>query len=115
MLKRTVQRFLGAFGYRVVMLEAAQPTWRLTHFFPLLQRFGFRPRHSWDVGANRGDWTRASVRYFPDVEYTVAMDAYGYRLLDITDLHRGPSQGVLWLCEFAFLRKNSQLFEQARY
>jgi len=244
MFKRTVQRVIGGFGYKLVTLEAAKPTWGLTHFFPLLQRFGFSPRHVWDVGANRGDWTRAALNYFPDAEYTLVepqddlkagaadlmrgghkirwvnagagnepgvlplficakdqsssfldssriqgdavrkievqvrtlneirtslslpvpemlkvdaegydlkvlegasdfvgsteiilveaaigqldlensarnlintMDAYGYRLLDITDLHRGPSQGVLWLCEFAFLRKASQLFDLARY
>jgi hypothetical protein len=44
-----------------------------------------------------------------------AMDGYGYRLFDITDLHRGPSQGVLWLCEFAYLRKHSGLFDATRF
>jgi len=244
MLKRAVQRLVGMVGYKLVTLEAALPSWGLTHFFPLLQRFGFAPQQIWDVGANRGDWTRAAVRYFPNAEYTLiepqdnlkasladliqsshkirwvnagagnepgvlplfisakdqsssfldssrikgdavrkievpvrtlneiraslslpvpemlkvdaegfdlkvlqgasdfvgateiilveaaigqldlensartvinAMDDYGYRLLDITDLHRGPSQGVLWLCEFAFLRKDSHLLEGARY
>jgi len=243
MLRRALQGFVGTFGYKLVSLEAGKPTWGLTNFFPLLKQFGFAPQNIWDVGANRGDWTRAAVRYFPDANYTLvepqdqlkegladvmrghkirwinagasnqrgalplyinsrdqsssfvgsariknnavrqvdvqvrtldeirsayslpvpeilkidaegfdlkvlagasdfvgtteiilaeaaiaqldlensasnlinAMDAYGYRLLDITDLHRGPSQGVLWLCEFAFLRKASQLFDEARY
>jgi len=239
-----VQGLLSPFGYKLVTLEAAQPTWGLTHFFPLVRSFGFAPRHIWDVGANRGDWTRAAVRYFPDADYTLvepqkqlhgsldalarqgckirwvhagagreagllplyvsakdqsssfldaprirdqavgkvevpvrtldeiraslalpvpellkidaegldlqvlegasdfigrteiilaeaavgqldlensaralvnAMDGYGYRLLDITDLHRGPSQGVLWLCELAFLRNESGRFASARY
>src|ERR1051326_916770 len=71
MLKRAVQRLAGVVGYKLVTLEAAQPSWGLTHFFPLLQRFGFAPRHIWDVGANRGDWTRAAVRYFLNAEYTL--------------------------------------------
>jgi FkbM family methyltransferase len=37
----------------------------------------------------------------------------GYRLLDITDLNRSPRYGVLWLCELAFLRNGSPLFNAA--
>lgn len=37
----------------------------------------------------------------------------GYRLLDITDLNRSPKYGVLWLCELAFLRNGSTLFDAA--
>lgn len=239
-----LQRFFAAFGYKVVTLDAAKPSWGLTQFFPLLKEFGFEPQNIWDVGANRGDWTRAAVQYFPKADYTLiepqdnlkesiageiraghrirwinagasnepgvlplyisskdqsssfldyqrikddsvrkievpirtlneirsslglpvpemlkidaegfdlrvlegasdflgrteiilaeaavaqldlensarnllnAMDGYGYRLLEITDLHRSPSQDVLWLCELAFLLKSSRLFAQARY
>jgi len=239
-----VQGFFGVFGYKVVTLDAARPSWGLTQFFPLLKQFGFEPKSIWDVGANRGDWTRAALQYFPTADYTLiepqddlkesiagelraghkirwinagasnepgvlplyvsakdqsssfldydrikddsvrkvevpirtlneirsslslpvpeilkidaegfdlrvlegasdflgrteiilaeaaiaqldfensarnllnAMDGYGYRLLEITDLHRSPRQGVLWLCELAFLHKSSHLFAQARY
>jgi hypothetical protein len=41
------------------------------------------------------------------------MAAAGYRLLDITDLNRSPKYGVLWLCELAFLRNGSPLFDAA--
>src|SRR5215467_3049325 len=244
MLRRIVQGVLGAFGYKLVTLEAAKPSWGLTQFFPLLQQFGFAPTSIWDVGANRGDWTRAALRYFPSADYTLVepqdqlkaclagemraghrirwvnagagdqpgilplyisekdqsssfldydrikgaavrkidvpirtlneiraslslpvpemlkidaegfdlkvlegasdflgsteiilaeaavaqldfdnsarnlinrMDGYGYRLLEITDLHRSPGEGVLWLCELAFLLKSSPLFARARY
>jgi FkbM family methyltransferase len=244
MFRRAVQGFLRAFGYQLVTREAAKPTWGLTQFFPLLKQFGFAPGHIWDVGANRGDWTRAALEYFPAADYTLiepqdhlkegiageiraghrirwvnagagsrpgvfplyvsakdqsssfldydrikddsvrkidvpirtldeirsslslpvpemlkidaegfdlrvlegaseflgrteiilveaaiaqldfensarnvinAMDRSGYRLVEITDLHRSPNQGVLWLCELAFLLKSSQLFSQARY
>jgi FkbM family methyltransferase len=43
----------------------------LNHFFPLLRRLGFAPRHVVDVGANRGTWTRAAFRYFPNAVYTL--------------------------------------------
>ena len=244
MLKRVVQSLFTAFGYKLVAVEAAKPTWGLTQFFPLLKRFAFDPKNIWDVGANRGDWTRAALQYFPSADYTLvepqdhlkegiaaeiqaghkirwvhagagnepgvlplyisakdqsssfldfdrirddsvrkievpirtlneirsslslpvpemlkidaegfdlrvlqgasdfigrteiilaeaaiaqldfensarnlinAMDDYGYRLLEITDLHRSPRQDVLWLCELAFLLGSSQLFAQARY
>jgi FkbM family methyltransferase len=33
----------------------------------------------------------------------------GYHVIDITDLNRSPKDGVLWLCELAFLRNESPL------
>ena len=241
MLKRAVQKFLSTFGYRLVPADY-QPQCGLNHFFPLLRTYGFSPRHIWDVGANRGDWTRTAICHFPDADYTLiepqdafetnvedlvrlghkirwvnagagasagvlslyinpkdqgstfvdipkfrqeavrsidvpirtlneiratlglpvpdmlkidaegldlrvlegagdflghteiilaeasigepdfensalallqAMQAHGYRLIDITDINRSPQHGILWLCEFAFLRNSSRLFERA--
>jgi FkbM family methyltransferase len=43
----------------------------LGHFFPLLRRLGFAPRHIVDVGANRGYWTRAAFKCFPNAIYTL--------------------------------------------
>jgi FkbM family methyltransferase len=43
----------------------------LEHFFSLLRRMGFAPRHVVDVGANRGYWTRAAFKYFPSAVYTL--------------------------------------------
>ena len=37
------------------------------------------------------------------------MSQAGYRVIDITDLNRSPKDGVLWLCEVAFLRNESPL------
>lgn len=37
------------------------------------------------------------------------MESNGYRLFDITDLNRPFPNGVLWLCEFAFIKKNGIL------
>jgi FkbM family methyltransferase len=39
------------------------------------------------------------------------MDEAGYKLVDITDTNRSPKYGVLWLCELAFLRSGSTLFD----
>ena len=39
------------------------------------------------------------------------MDQHGYRVADITDLNRSPKHDVLWLCELAFVRKGSGLFD----
>ena len=44
---------------------------------------------------------------------TKFMENAGYRFLDITDLNRSPKYGVLWLCELAFLRDGSLLFDAA--
>jgi hypothetical protein len=41
------------------------------------------------------------------------MSVAGYRLVDITHLNRSPKHGVLWLCELAFLRNASPLFDAA--
>jgi FkbM family methyltransferase len=41
-----------------------------------------------------------------------AMDAAGYRMIDITDINRSPKHGVLWLCELAFMRKQCPLLEK---
>jgi FkbM family methyltransferase len=41
------------------------------------------------------------------------MDEAGYKVVDITDIVRSPRYGVLWLCELAFLRNASPLFDSA--
>lgn len=41
----------------------------LSDFFKLLQSNNFNPKAIYDVGANKGFWTKASVDYFPDAEY----------------------------------------------
>jgi len=43
------------------------------------------------------------------------MVSAGYRLLEITDLNRSPKSGLLWLCELAFLRNGSALFDGTTY
>jgi Methyltransferase FkbM domain len=38
------------------------------------------------------------------------MNEKGYRLMEITDVNRSPKYGLLWLCEMAFLKNSSTLF-----
>ena len=41
------------------------------------------------------------------------MDDAKYRVIDITAINRSTKYGVLWLCELAFLRKDSHLLDSA--
>jgi FkbM family methyltransferase len=60
----------------------------------------------WGVGAGRAnDNSVAEVVSF--------MAKAGYNLMDVTDINRGPKNGVLWLCELAFLRDGSPLLDAA--
>ncbi len=43
------------------------------------------------------------------LEVVTKMDALGFRLFDITDLNRTPTQKVLWLIEAVFVRKGSAI------
>jgi FkbM family methyltransferase len=52
----------------------------------------------------------------PSYENTIAriihrIDEAAYKVVDITDINRSPKYGVLWLCELAFLRNDSALFD----
>jgi FkbM family methyltransferase len=78
-LKRAIKRalFSGSLQRAIKGSEFALELLRLVrpfgheHFFHLLQQLGFTPTHIVDVGANRGNWTRAAFRYFRDPIYTL--------------------------------------------
>ena len=57
---------------------------RTDPFFDCLVRLGYKPNHIVDVGANRGNWTRTALRYFPDARYTLFEPQE--QLLKCTDL-----------------------------
>jgi FkbM family methyltransferase len=48
-----------------------EPESLLYSFYSLLQKTHFKPAHIVDVGANHGNWTRTSLRFFPDAYYTL--------------------------------------------
>ena len=69
-MKQILQAVLGKFGYRLIRMPNA-PKDGLTCFFEAIQWAGFVPRHIVDVGANRGNWTRSAIRFFPKAQYTL--------------------------------------------
>lgn len=78
-MKRIIQDALGKFGYRVSRVANA-PKDGLTCFFGAIQKAGFAPRHIVDVGANRGNWTRAAIRFFPKAQYTLVEPQDGLKI-----------------------------------
>jgi len=71
-VKRLIQSVLGKFGFRLVRInDGPRASEGLDPFFSLLKRHGFNPKHIIDVGANRGNWTRTAIKYFPEARYTL--------------------------------------------
>jgi len=71
-VKRFIQSVLSKFGFRLVRInDDPRASEGLDPFFSLLKRFGFNPRHIIDVGANRGNWTRTAIQFFPGARYTL--------------------------------------------
>jgi FkbM family methyltransferase len=70
-MKRLVQSVLKRFGYRLSSQHTAPQAYGLDCFFALMKRRGFAPRHVIDVGANKGNWTRAAIKFFPDAHYSL--------------------------------------------
>lgn len=72
-LRKDAARILRGLARRVEPTAPELPHGhaRTDPFFECLVRLGFTPKHIVDVGANRGDWTRTALRYFPQAQYTV--------------------------------------------
>src|ERR1700738_1095077 len=70
-IKLFVQSCFGKLGYKVTRVSGPGSTDGLSPFYSMLQGRGFNPKHIIDVGANRGYWTRATIRFFPDAQYTL--------------------------------------------
>lgn len=71
-IKQAVKAALKKFGYRLTRVtEPSGPDPDLCNFFALIKRLGFDPKHVLDVGANRGNWTRRAINYFPQAYYTL--------------------------------------------
>ena len=52
-------------------MDAGFRSYNLEPLLQALKRFGFAPAHIIDVGANKGDWTRNAIKFFPDAHYTL--------------------------------------------
>lgn len=61
LIKRLVQKTLGQFGLQLVRPQVAP----LERFFGMLRNQGFSPSYVIDVGANKGNWTRSLIQYWP--------------------------------------------------
>ena len=71
-MKTLIQSFLRPFGLRLARLrDGTQSEFGAEVLFSVLKRFGFSPKHIVDVGANHGNWTRTSLRYFPEAQHTL--------------------------------------------
>lgn len=57
----------------------------LHRFLSCIQTLGFTPNHILDVGANHGNWTRASIQYFPQAHYTLVEPQDGLKV-HVSDL-----------------------------
>lgn len=80
--KKLIRSALARFGYCLVPSKGSAPnllgpnyafgpSYALECAFSSLKGLGFGPKHIVDVGANRGNWTRVALKYFPDAAYTL--------------------------------------------
>jgi FkbM family methyltransferase len=71
-IKKVTQATLSRFGLKLIRTDNPfQQTDPSIPFFLALKGLGFDPRHVIDVGANRGNWTRLAVKFFPNAYYTL--------------------------------------------
>jgi len=68
-LKHLIQASFKRLGYELVRTSKRPYGW--DRFFSVIRGFGFAPKHILDIGANRGQWTRTAIQYFPDAQYTL--------------------------------------------
>jgi|SRR5277367_2601107 len=108
-MKSLIQSMLRPLGYRLTRLEsAATPDYGCGVLFSTLKHFGFSPRHILDVGANRGNWTRGAIPYFPDAEYTL-LEPQDHLKGHIQDLIRAGHK-IRWINAGASDRSETLLF-----
>lgn len=69
-MKDLIQSLLKPFGLRLARL-GNRPDYGARVLFETLRRFGFSPKYILDIGANRGNWTRGALPYFPEAEYVL--------------------------------------------
>lgn len=79
-MKNTVQKIVNQLGYRIERKEKPVQTVTRTvyakedlleKFFNSIKEMGFTPQHIIDIGANTGTWSRETLKYFPDSQFTL--------------------------------------------
>ncbi len=94
-MKGFVQSVLKRLGYRLSSLESGPPAYGLDGFFSLMKRRGFGPKHVIDIGANKGNWTRAAIQFFPEAHYTLVEPQDGLKI-HVQDLIDGGYK-IRWI------------------
>ena len=95
-MKTLIQSFLRPFGLRLARLhDKPQSDYGSGVLFPMLKRFGFSPKHIVDVGANHGNWTRTSLQYFPEAQYTL-LEPQQELMVHIQDL-LAAGRAIRWI------------------
>ena len=83
-MRRRVANVLRRIAHRISPLPAAKPPEPppkptpqeikealIDNVFHSVKEFGLRPKHILDIGANCGDWTRHTLKHFPEAQYTL--------------------------------------------
>jgi FkbM family methyltransferase len=95
-VKTLIQSFLRPFGLRLARLQdKPQNDYGVGVLFSMLKRFGFSPKHIVDVGANHGYWTRTSLQYFPEAQYTL-LEPQKELMVHVQDLV-ASGQAIRWI------------------
>lgn len=72
LVRTLLQALLRPFGLRLARVDSVGTRqYGVDVLFSVLKKFGFSPNHVVDVGANHSNWTRTSLQFFPDAQYTL--------------------------------------------
>ena len=92
MIKRIVKQMLGCPNPEIPSSKGHANT---DPFFETLVNLGFKPKHIVDVGANRGNWTKTALQYFPESHFSL-FEPQAY-LLKGSDLERNPKVKIYFM------------------
>lgn len=70
-IKKITKYFLDPLIKKMGYTDSSDKDGLLSLFFENLKQVGFSPKHIIDVGANRGTWTRKTLKFFPDAHYSL--------------------------------------------
>ncbi len=70
-IAKAVNQLIRPLGLQIVRASNNSSHARTDPFFECLVKLGFKPKHIVDVGANRGNWTRTALKYFPDAYFSM--------------------------------------------
>ena len=103
---------------------------RTEPFFDCLTRLKFNPKHIVDIGANKGNWTRTALRFFPDATFTMfepqknlapfCQDLLNNSKVQLHHLGVGPVNGLMKLTDherddsFSFALSEEEAARQGR-